>query len=136
MAKHLNENDIEAILNIIDGWKGEKFTWEKICVEAADVVGKKPTRQSLNSHKSIKQAYDSRKKGIKAVGIRKPLSANQQMASDRIKNLESKISRLTMHNDNLLEKFTVWQYNAYKNGLTPDQLNEPLSGIDRERSDE
>lgn len=132
MAKHLTENDIEAILNIIDGWDSEKLTWEKICEKSAGVVGKKPTRQSLNAHDSIKTAYLAKKKGIKVHGIRKPLSANQQIASDRIKNLESKIERLKMENNNLLEKFIKWQYNAYKAGMTEAQLNRELPDIDRD----
>ncbi len=65
MAKHLSKADIEAIINIIDGWSDYKMTWDEICEAALQVVGKKPTRQSLNANKTIKAAYTAKKKGLK-----------------------------------------------------------------------
>ena len=33
------------------------------------------------------------------------------------------------------QQFVIWQYNAYKHGMTEHQLNAQLTKIDRERSD-
>ena len=136
MAKHLSNTDVEAIINIIDGWSIKKITWDEICEACIGVVGKKPTRQSLNAHDDIKNAYIAKKKGLQVQGVREPLPANLKSAADRIKNMESKINRLKKQNDQLLQQFIVWQYNAYKYGLEERQLNEPMPRIDRERTEE
>ena len=68
MAKHLIEADVEAIISIIYAWKDEKLTWEGICEASAPVIGKTPTRQSLNANKLIKEAYSARKAALKAHG--------------------------------------------------------------------
>jgi len=136
MAKHLTENDIQAIISIIDGWQDGKLTWDNICNKVSDLVGKKPTRQSLNAHELIKNAYLSKKGVMKNSGNSKRLSANQQIASDRINNLESKVARLEMEVRKKDEKYVIWQYNAYKHGMTEEELNQPLPPIDRERTDD
>lgn len=135
MAKHLTDDDVEAIINIIDGWKSEKITWEDLCKACAPVVGKIPTRQSLNGNKEIKEAYLAKKKGLKIQAPRTPLPSSLAVAADRIARLQGENERLKERNSILLEQFTKWQYNAYKHGLKEWQLNEPLPRIDRERSE-
>ena len=135
MAKHLTQTDVEAIISIIYGWKEEKLTWERICEASEAIVGKNPTRQSLNANKLIKEAYSSKKGTIKMFGIAVPKPSNLNMASDRIGRLQSEIENLKRKNSALLEKFVIWQYNAYKYGMNEYQLNEPLPRIDRERTE-
>lgn len=135
MAKHLTTNDVTAIINIIDGWKDEKITWEDLCESIAPVVGKVPTRQSLNGNKKIKEAYLGKKKGLKVHGPRTALPSSLAAAAQRIEKLQSENDRLKEKNSALLEQFVVWQYNAYKYGLKEHQLNDPLPRIDRERTD-
>lgn len=48
MAKHLNRNDIDTIINTIIVWDSDKITWDEICNAVEPLIGKKPTRQSLN----------------------------------------------------------------------------------------
>lgn len=134
LAKHLTKGDVEAILNIIYGHNEEKLTWEYICEAAEKVVGKKPTRQSLSANKIISEAFKIRKKSLKTKEIVKPKPASLTIAADRISRLESEIDILKKKNDALLERFVVWQYNAYKHGLKEHQLNQPLPRIDRERT--
>ncbi|MGA8728994.1 MAG: hypothetical protein WB608_09605 [Terracidiphilus sp.] len=45
------------------------------------------------------------------------------------------IEELQVRNSRLLEQFVKWQYNAYKRGISVDELNEDLPRIDRERTD-
>ena len=135
MAKHLTQTDVEAILSIIYGWKEEKLTWEGICEASEPVIGKNPTRQSLNANKPIKEAYSARKAALKVHGVVTPKPSSITMAGDRIARQQSEIESLKRKNSALLEQFVIWQYNAYKYGMKEHQLNEPLPRIDRERAE-
>jgi len=135
LAKHLTKADVRAIINIIEGWVDDKITWEGICELASAVVGKKPTRQSLNLNKQIREAYEVKKKGLKIHGPRVATPSSLKVAATRIAKQQSEIDTLKAKNAALLEKFVKWQYNAYKYGVKEHQLNEPLPRIDRERTD-
>ncbi len=134
MAKHLTDMDIEKIVGVIDGCTG-KLTWDWVCDTAAKAVGKRPTRQSLNTHVRIKAAFKNKKERLKsgAGEIKTPPSLT--VAAQRIKRLEEENARLKKENELFLEQFVVWQYNAYRNGLSEAQLNDPLPVIDRESSE-
>ena len=140
MAKHLTTKDIHAIVNLIRGWDEleSKLTWTGICQKAEALVGRKPTRQSLNSHEAIVLAYQTKKGSLKgkiASNQRRP--ASLQVASSRIANLEAELAEVKEENRRLKEQFMVWQYNAshWKTRMTEKDLNRPLPKIDRERSD-
>lgn len=135
MAKHLTKTDVNAIVNIIHGWKDDKLTWEAICKSVTEVVGKKPTRQSLNTNSLIKEAYEVKKSGLKIHGSKTATPSSLKVAAARIAKQQSEIDSLKAKNSALLEQFVKWQYNAYKYGLKEHQLNEPLPYIDRERTD-
>ena len=135
MAKHLSKRDIDAIINIILGWKDDKLSWDRICVSAEKIIGKIPTRQSLNANEKIKEAYLARKAGIKEKNNQMPMPGNLRIASDRIARLENENDMLRKKNKALLEQFVIWQYNAHKYGIKEHQLNEPLPRIDRERTE-
>lgn len=135
MAKHLTSDDVIAIINIIDGWGDEKITWEELCKVSSNVVGKQPTRQSLNGNKKIKEAYTAKKKGLKICAPKTAMPSSLAIAAARIAKLQGENDRLKAQNNALLEKFVIWQYNAYKYGVTEDQLKESLPRIDRERTD-
>ena len=136
MAKHLTKLDIEAILNIIYAHEDEKLTWEGVCEACTDVVGKRPTRQSLYANKAIREAYKAKKSSLKIKAPEKPKPSSLTAAADRIARLQSELYCVKKKNDALLEQFVVWQYNAYKHGVKEHQLNEPLPRIDRERTDD
>lgn len=135
MAKHLNRQDIEAIVNLIRGWDEPKITWSAICDEAESLVGKRPTRQSLSAQEAIKDAYQSKKDSIKGKAPAKPRPASLNAAASRIANLEAEVAELKEQNRRYKQMFVVWQYNAYKRGMTEDSLNAAMPKIDRERSD-
>lgn len=135
MAKHLTANDVEVVVNLIRGWNEGKLTWDAICDSSAQLIGKRPSRQSLNANQNIKDAYLAKKKGHK-VGVSKPSQPSSlEVASQRIDNLQAKVYELEEKNRVLLERLVKWQYNAYKYGLQEHQLNEPLPNIDRERTE-
>ena len=135
MAKDLNRQEIQAIVNLIRGWDEPKITWAAICEDVEPLVGKKPTRQSLSAHEAIKNAYQSKKDSIKGKAPAKPRPASLNAAASRIANLEAEVAELKEQNRKYKQMFVVWQYNAYKRGMTEDSLNAAMPKIDRERSD-
>ena len=135
MAKHLNRQDIEAIVNLIRGWNEPKITWAAICDEVEPLVGKRPTRQSLSAHEAITAAYQAKKDTLKRKLPAKPRPASLNAAASRIANLEAELAELKEQNRMYKQMFVLWQYNAYKHGMTESKLNAPMPKIDRERSD-
>jgi hypothetical protein len=135
MAKHLKQNDVDTIVEVIRAWPSDKITWEMICEHVAGVIGNRPTRQTLNAHFQIKAAFAAKKGGLKIHGPRTAMPSSLAVAAQRIARQRSEIDELQTRNARLLEQFVKWQYNAYKRGMTEDQLNQPLPRIDRERTD-
>ena len=131
MAKHLTDNDIARIIELLDGWSG-KLTWDLLCETCPKIIGTLPTRQTLSSYTRIKSAFKLRKNKLaeEEKTVRKPSSL--AVAGARITRLEQENERLKHENQQLLEQFVVWQYNAYAHGMTDVQLNHPLPVIDRE----
>lgn len=64
--------------------------------------------------------------------ISKPSSL--AFAAQRISRLQAENEELKRIQDQLLEQFVKWQYNAYKHGVSESQLNAELPRIDRERT--
>lgn len=135
LAKHLNNRDINAIVNLIRGWQEPKLSWAAICDAAEPLVGKLPSRQSLNAQEAIVNAYQIKKEALKGRGPKNPRPASLNIAAAKIVNLESEIEELKEQNRRYKQQFVIWQYNAYKHGITEHQLNAPLTKIDRERTD-
>ncbi|EKN3891602.1 TPA: hypothetical protein ACPZTG_003163 [Yersinia enterocolitica] len=135
MSKKLTKNERTLILNTILGWSEPNITWEDLCEECATFLNSRPSRQTLSYHNEIKEAFKSKKIGIKNNQnfFKKPSCLS--IASQRIFNLESKIQLLEEENRNLKEQFVVWQYNAFRHNITKQFLEEPLPPIDRGRSD-
>ena len=138
MAKNLTTNSISKIIGIIDGWEG-KLTWELLIDEIEPYVGKF-SRQSLNAHSRIKLAFQERKKTLRqnpnTAGKSFSGSSDSQKMLERIKRLEAENNRLKRENSIFLEKFARWAYNAYAKGINPEDLDNPLPEIDRERTPE
>lgn len=135
MARHLSKRDIETVVNHILGWGDEKLTWNTVLDSIESLIGYKPTRQTLYANQDIRDAFKSKKSGIRQKGIDKPKPSNLNVAADRIAQLRAENEMLKQKNTALLEQFVIWQYNAYKYGMTEAKLNEPLPMIDRERSE-
>lgn len=134
MARHLSDQDIENIVEILDYWSiEEKLTWDRLCkaIEVQLELVPAPTRQTLQKNVRIKHAYDQFKKPSTFSKIKinqtKKLPASLKIAQSKIEALESKNARLEAENAMLLEQFVVWQYNAYKYSLSIAQLNEPMT---------
>ena len=133
MAKHLSDNDIERVVELIDVWPDKKFTWEALCEQFGSRYGFQPTRQTIQKYARIKQAYAAKKNEIKH-GFKKATKTppSLQVAGQRIARLEAENERLKRENMALLEQFKVWQYNCYLAGIGDHELNKHLPTVSRE----
>nr|WP_299380304.1 hypothetical protein [uncultured Halomonas sp.] len=134
MAKHLTEKDISIIVNQINSAR-DKLTWDGLCDTVEPLIGTRPTRQTLNAHERVKTAFTSKKEQIKSGFRSSKRPPSLSIAEQRIRRLESENDRLKRENQLLLQRFVVWQYNAYKHGMTLSKLDEPLPIIDRDSSE-
>ena len=105
MAKHLTKKDISAIVNLVRGWDEQRLTWDSICLAAEPLIGKLPTRQSLNAHEAILLAYKTKKDSLKGKTSRKPRPASLNAAASRIANLEAELAELKEQNRKFKEMF-------------------------------
>ena len=134
MAKHLSAKDLDLIVTLIDAWEG-KLGWEALCDAIEPLVGSRPTRQTLNSHERIKSAFTHQKARLKSGFVSTKRPASLSIAEQRIRRLEAENHRLTRENEQLLERFMRWQYNAHKFNVSADKLDAPLPFVDRDSSE-
>ncbi|MBD3668541.1 MAG: hypothetical protein HUJ16_11300 [Kangiella sp.] len=130
MAKHIDENDVRKIKEILDGWEG-KLTWNLLVDEFETRVHRKTTRQALSRNNEIKIAFNDKKMYLNSGLSIKSKPQTLKSAAQTIDRIKAENIRLIKENERLLEKFIIWQYNAHKRGITEEQLNEPLPAIDR-----
>lgn len=129
MAKHITGYDEKHITNVINNWnKDEKLTWDALCDKLVNIIGKRPSRQSLSSHVKVSDCFNSKKKTLK-FGIKDTCSikhANLEIACQRIKRLETENEALIALNNRYLEQFKIWLYNSHLKQITVEELNRPL----------
>jgi len=129
--KHIRPSDVQGIVKIIQGWAGEKISWEEVCEQSAFILGYRPGRQGLSAHNAIKEAFQARKHGLKfspppSIHLPSSLAA----AAHRLAAKDAEIQELNFRLDQLNKQFVVWLYNT-QGKLTLDQLNQPIPNIDR-----
>jgi len=128
LARHLTKEDIEIIIDMLDGWQG-KLTWNGVCEAYKQRTGHVTTRQTLCSHEQISTAYTVRKKGVGKPTKRVPNSLT--VAAQRIERLEAGNDRMREQIKQYEARFLRWIYNAQKKGVTINDLNQQLPEIER-----
>lgn len=138
MAKvitNLTDKNIEDICMILDGWvPAEKLTWDALVKAIEGRLDTSWSRQALDRHTRIKQAFNLRKKSLRkspATACDDHLPVDLRKALECTNRLRNENERLTLENYGLLEQFRRWAYNAYCKGITLDVLNASLPQIDR-----
>ncbi len=129
MAKHLTDNDIAGIVDILDDWPVDsKLTWDRLVEAVEQQFRFSTTRQTLQKYRRIKNAFDEVKALVSGTGTAKKqtLPPSLKVAAERIEKQEKKIQRLEQENQQLLEQFHVWLYNAHAAGINLEMLNAPL----------
>lgn len=136
-AKNLGDSSIEAIVDVLDGWDG-KLTWDLLIEVIKSRLQVQYTRQALNQHLRIKQAFQLTKERISGVprpkaDVTKGFSAAEATVFlERFRRLEAENARLKLENERLLEQFVVWAYNASTRGLDAAFLGQPLPQVNRD----
>jgi hypothetical protein len=135
-ARNLDDSAIEKIVQILDGWTG-KLSWELFIVQIEKVTHNLYTRQALDKHARIKDAFTARKVALGGRDRKQfeNKSPEMQLALQRIARLEAENQRLSNENNTLLNQFVRWAYNAHGRGLDQAFLDTPLPSVNRERSD-
>ena len=127
---------IQAILGLVDGWKG-KLTWALLITAVQKETGFEYSRFTFAEYPEIVNAVDLRKKALKgtlAKGRLEPRDERVKAALDQVDRYRAKVERLEAENEMLLEQFVTWATNAERKGVTMAMLNAPLSKPSRDRS--
>jgi hypothetical protein len=115
-APNLTDENIELIVLLLDGWNQDKLTWDLLIAQIQKQFKVRYTRQALDRHARISDAFQARKKLLSAPNRPKtPIDA-------RIAALMAENARLKRENNNLLEQFRRWLYNSSR--LSPNLMEE------------
>jgi hypothetical protein len=135
-ARVIDENVIEVVLHILDGWKG-KLTWDALIAAIKASISAEYTRQALSGHVRISQAFGLRKNGL-AIEVEKLPSGDARINGylETISRQKVENRRLKDEVNNYREMFIRWTFNAHKKGLTSEFLNTPMSEVQRDATDE
>jgi hypothetical protein len=138
-GRNLDDQIIEVIVGLLDGWTG-KLTWELLIDAVAERTRSIYSRQALYMHERIRMAYQLRKAGL-ATSINQPQKAAEKLSTvevekllERLNRLSAENTRLKMENERFSEQFAVWAYNAHSRGIPEAFLSRPLPAIDREQT--
>jgi hypothetical protein len=135
-ARNLDDNAIEQIVEILDGWNSPKLTWELLIEEVFLRMRAHYTRQALNNYVRIKESFAGRKQELAGCAPKDVKAEN--LEQQRIDRLEAEIERLKRENNALLEQFNRWVYNGYLKQMDErmrDFMNQPLPSVHREPSE-
>jgi lipoate-protein ligase A len=131
--------DIAKICEIIDGWpRDKKLSWNSLLDVIELHMHNRWSRQALDRHERISQAFQLKKKSLRNLPPPKPeakdIPDDIRKLMEVINWLESKCQRLEEEIRALLEQFARWAYNAHAAGLTEEQLNKAIPAVDRRPS--
>ncbi|MET3973025.1 hypothetical protein [Bradyrhizobium sp. S3.9.1] len=118
----LSAADVADIVADLREWSKPKITWNAVVTRVQGLIGRRFSRQALESHPAIYRAYVETKKRLRS-GLR---PAKRKPLAERIEALQSENARLRQENDALIDKFVTWLLNAESYGLRADELDEPL----------
>ena len=134
MSVRLNDECIDTIVLVLDGWSGT-LTWELFADAIAVRLGVRYSRQALERHVRIKKGFQLTKKRLSDAkpAIRSGLAEVEKL-QEQLDRLKAKAMRLEAENSSLLDQFRRWAYNASIAGFTQEKLNTPLPEVDREHA--
>lgn len=131
MHRRLRDKDIQNIVSILDGWSGP-ITWDRLIVSIETRLQMRLTRQALDRHKRISDAYKVTKRRLRNLkDSGEAISQEMRRMKERLSRLEAENKRLEKENNNLLDQFRRWAYNAHTKGLDEIFLNQPLPSVNR-----
>lgn len=134
MSARLNDESIDKIVLVLDGWSGT-FTWDLFADAIAVRLGVRYSRQALERHVRIKKGFQLTKKRLREAkpAIRSGIVEVEKL-QEQLDRLKAKAARLEAENSSLLDQFRRWAYNASIAGFTQEKLNAPLPEVDRKHA--
>lgn len=136
-SKNLTDDIIDKIVKLLDCWNG-KLTWDTLLDTIALRLHQRYTRQTLHKHERIRAAYSQRKEALSNSSNKAVIPQVGRKLDDdiirKIGRLEAENQRLKAENQQLLEQFVVWAYNAHVRGLTKEYLSQPLPRVNRDQT--
>ena len=126
MPKAITQQDVQLMVEMIRNWpKSQPFKWETICIGARTILGYEPTRQALSRKPALVNAYEVKKKHLRAEvdklsKVTRPRTTLDAM--ERIARLEEEKDQLKAEVARMAEIARRFIYNASINGLTRDKL--------------
>ena len=122
---------LPKIMRVLDRWEG-KLTWPLFCVRVAralhvDTV----SRHTLMRYEAIQHRFNVRRKELRDAADQEPRDYALEAANKRIRDLEAQVRRLEDTNTLLLDQFRRWQYNAYAHNIRMEELDAPLTAVNR-----
>lgn len=127
----ITERDVTAICRIISDAR-RPLKWDEIVSQVADELGQTWTRQALERHSAIKEAYRTRRTNKTATAVDPAVI----LLMNKIAVLRQENERLEKLVENYQAMFVRYQYNAHARKIGPDELDKPLLPVDRRRSDQ
>lgn len=107
-APNLDDEGIERIVLLIDSWSEPKLTWDILITHIHRSFNTLYTRQALDRHPRISQAYKFRKRNQ----VKQTPEATPE--EQKIELLEIEVARLKRENNQLLEQFVRWTSNVQR----------------------
>ncbi|GAA4258519.1 hypothetical protein GBZ26_11360 [Azospirillum formosense] len=127
----ITDQHVDAIRNIIKRWP-RPITWNEIIAESARDLGLTWTRQALERHETIKEAYAAKRNARPEPC---PIDPAVALLTQKVERQVQEIGRLERLVESYKDLFIRYQYNAHARGIAPAELEMPLPPIDRRRSE-
>lgn len=127
-APNLNDQRILEIVKLLDTWTG-KLTWQLLADAIERATGTRYTRQTLDRHVRIKEAYlqvRERVSGMPAAP-KKPEELSKAEVRRRLEGydrLKNEVARLKRENNNYAQQFARWVWNLRMMKISEDQLRQ------------
>jgi hypothetical protein len=127
----ITDRHVATICTIIDEWSGP-ITWDQIIEEAERVCGHRWTRQGVERREEVKAAYLAKRE---SKPIQNPIDPAVALLMAKLERQEQETGRLERIVLSYKELFVRYQANAHARGISPAELEMPLSAIHKRRSD-
>lgn len=122
----LTAQDELRIEALIQDWRNPKLSWESLVSACKNELGIETTRQALNTRERIKALMRLRKTELKAPSKTPGYVKDNQAANKRIELLTRRVGELEYANNQLIDMFIRWQYNASLYNISEEKLNQPV----------
>ncbi len=130
----ITQDNINSVLKIILTWEG-KLTWKLLCEKVArELEIDNVERQSLAAYSAIQKAYTERKEELRAMSsevITVSDDVTVEYLKKQVKELQAELSILKSQNHRYKERFILWQYNAYLNGVRVNRLDDVIDVLNK-----